>query len=78
MWLIGYLAIGLIISIVYLVRYIKKGKMTDLPKLKRIAVSFLFTVLYTFVWCPVEIFSFIFALFRIAKFHNISYTRKTQ
>lgn len=75
LWLIGYLTVGLVLSIVYLVRYAKKGKMNDLPKIKRVAVGVLFVVLYSFIWSVVEIFSFVFALFRVAKFHNISYIR---
>lgn len=67
LWLIGYVIIGLAVSIVYLIRYIKKGKMNELSKIRRISTCALFVVVYTIIWLPIELFSFIFAIVHIVK-----------
>lgn len=71
LWLIGYIIIGLAFSIVYLIRYIKKGKMNELSKIRRISTCTLFIVVYTIIWLPIELFSFIFAIVRFVKIHAV-------
>lgn len=69
LWLLVYFIIGLAVSIVYLIRYIKKGKMNELSKIRRISTCALFVV-YTIIWLPIELFSFIFAIVHIVKIHK--------
>lgn len=70
LWLIGYVIIGLAVSIVYLIRYIKKGKMNELSKIRRISTCALFVVVYTIIWLPIELFSFVFAIIRYVRLHE--------
>lgn len=71
LWLIGYVIIGLAVSIVYLIRYIKKGKMNELSKYRHILTCALFAVVYTIIWLPIELFSFVFAIVRFVKIHKV-------
>lgn len=71
LWLIGYVIIGLAVSIVYLIRYIKKSKMNELSKYRRILTCALFIVVYTIIWLPIELFLFVFAIVRFVKIHKV-------